>query len=92
MRFADGDPDGARPVAEGDLVTVDLPPGSCSRWRQRLRIGYLTGWNGNIFVRTQDKSGFSEKPVTFRVGKGEAIPGLDRGVVGMLKGSIEGSY
>lgn len=60
-------------MANGDMVTVDL-------------IGYLTGWNGNIFVRTQDKSGYSEKPVTFRVGRGDAIPGLDRGVVGMLKG------
>ncbi|CAK9050672.1 FK506-binding protein 2 (Peptidyl-prolyl cis-trans isomerase) (PPIase) (Rotamase) [Durusdinium trenchii] len=63
----------ARTVQNGDVVTVDL-------------IGYLTGWNGNIFVRTQDKSGYSEKPVTFKVGSGDAIPGLDRGVVGMLKG------
>eukprot|EP00913_Durusdinium_trenchii_P033001 g30894.t1 len=31
----------ARTVQNGDVVTVDL-------------IGYLTGWNGNIFVRTQD--------------------------------------
>jgi len=72
-KFEDGDPDAAKAVANGDLVTVDM-------------IGYLTGWNGNIFLRTQDKSGFSEKPVTFRVGRGDAIPGLDRGVVGMLKG------
>ncbi|CAJ1436064.1 unnamed protein product [Effrenium voratum] len=72
-KFNEGDPEATRKVGSGDLVTVDL-------------IGYLTGWNGNIFVRTQDKSGYSEKPVTFRVGKGEAIPGLDVGVVGMLKG------
>mmetsp|Transcript_59055 Transcript_59055/g.129483 ORF Transcript_59055/g.129483 Transcript_59055/m.129483 type:complete len:258 (+) Transcript_59055:45-818(+) len=72
-KFAEGDPEATRKVANGDMVTVDL-------------IGYLTGWNGNIFVRTQDKSGYSEKPVTFRVGRGDAIPGLDRGVVGMLKG------
>ena len=37
--------------------------------------------------RPEDKSGFSEKPVTFRVGRGDAIPGLDRGVVGMSKGT-----
>lgn len=68
------------------MVTVDLRPSSLLLLPRGLRIGYLTGWNGNIFVRTQDKSGFSEKPVTFRVGQGEAIPGLDRGVVGMPKG------
>lgn len=72
-KFAEGDPNATRTVKEGDRVTVDL-------------IGYLAGWNGVVFVRTQDKSGFSEKPVTFRVGAGEAIPGLDRGVVGMVKG------
>lgn len=55
-KFAEGDPEATRKVANGDMVTVDL-------------IGYLTGWNGNIFVRTQDKSGYSEKPVTFRVGE-----------------------
>eukprot|EP00931_Biecheleriopsis_adriatica_P077060 TRINITY_DN50698_c0_g1_i1.p1 TRINITY_DN50698_c0_g1~~TRINITY_DN50698_c0_g1_i1.p1 ORF type:complete len:333 (-),score=50.59 TRINITY_DN50698_c0_g1_i1:41-1006(-) len=69
----DGDPSAAKTVQNGDLVTVDL-------------IGYLTGWNGVVFVRTQDKSGYSEKPLTFKVGAGDAIPGLDRGVVGMLKG------
>ncbi|CAK9050731.1 FK506-binding protein 2 (Peptidyl-prolyl cis-trans isomerase) (PPIase) (Rotamase) [Durusdinium trenchii] len=72
----------ARTVQNGDVVTVDLLLG----WRVNPGIGYLTGWNGNIFVRTQDKSGYSEKPVTFKVGSGDAIPGLDRGVVGMLKG------
>jgi len=72
-KFAEGDPAATRQVQKGDRVTVDL-------------IGYLTGYNGLVFVRTQDKSGFSEKPVTFRVGAGEAIPGLDRGVLGMVKG------
>eukprot|EP00930_Biecheleria_cincta_P049688 TRINITY_DN34886_c0_g1_i1.p1 TRINITY_DN34886_c0_g1~~TRINITY_DN34886_c0_g1_i1.p1 ORF type:complete len:286 (+),score=60.72 TRINITY_DN34886_c0_g1_i1:92-859(+) len=72
-KFSDGDPYATQPVKNGDVVTVDL-------------IGYLTGWNGNVFVRTQDKSGFSEKPLVFKVGAGDAIPGLDRGVVGMLKG------
>lgn len=72
-KFADGDPNATRVVAEGDRVAIDL-------------IGYLSGWNGLVFVRTQDKSGFSENPVTFRVGAGEAIRGLDRGVLGMVKG------
>merc|ERR1711972_667415 len=72
-KFAEGDPNAMRAVKEGDRVTVDL-------------IGYLAGWNGVVFVRTQDKSGYSEKPVEFRVGAGEAIPGLDRGVLGMVKG------
>lgn len=72
-KFKEGDPDATRFVKAGDTITVDL-------------IGYLTGWNGLVFVRTQDKSGYSEKPVTFKVGAGEAIPGLDRGVVGMVKG------
>lgn len=72
-KYAEGDPAASRQVQRGDRVTVDL-------------IGYLSGWNGVIFVRTQDKSGFSESPVTFTVGAGEAIPGLDRGVVGMVKG------
>eukprot|EP00434_Breviolum_minutum_P005681 symbB.v1.2.005004.t1/scaffold288.1/size478366/34 len=77
-KFEEGDPEGGRKVANGDLITVDL-------------IGYLTGWNGNIFVRTQDKSGYSEKPLTFRVGNGDAIPGLDRGVDFMRSGnSLQG--
>jgi len=54
-------------------VTVDL-------------IGYLAGYNGLVFMRTQDKGGFSETPVSFTVGAGEAIKGLERGVVGMVKG------
>ena len=44
-------------------------------------------WGSHPDRSAKDKSGFSEKPVTFRVGRGDAIPGLDRGVVGMLKGS-----
>lgn len=72
-KFSDRDPDGLRAVQNGDVVTVDM-------------IGYLTGWNGNVFFRSQDKSGYSEKPVTFKVGQGDAIPGLERGVIGMLKG------
>lgn len=72
-RIAEGNVEAARQVKTGDRVTVDL-------------IGYLAGWNGEIFVRTQDKSGFSENPVTFTVGAGEAIAGLDRGIVGMVKG------
>jgi len=72
-KYGKEDTDALRQVQSGDTVTVDL-------------IGYLAGWNGVVFVRTQDKSGFSENPVTFRVGGGEAIPGLDRGVVGMVKG------
>lgn len=65
--------DAVRQVKAGDRISCDM-------------IGYLSGWNGVVFLRTQDKSGFSEKPVTFTVGAGQAIPGLDRGVVGMVKG------
>eukprot|EP00971_Amphidinium_carterae_P097386 1926907-Amphidinium_carterae.1 len=53
--LADGE---VRPeVKDGDTVIVDL-------------IGYLDGWNGLVFVRTQDRSGVSEKPVTFKVYEG----------------------
>jgi len=72
-KMVEDDPNAARPVQKGDTITVDM-------------IGYLTGWNGVVFIRTQDRSGYSEKPLTFKVGAGDAIPGLDRGVVGMLKG------
>lgn len=72
-KFKEGDPAAERRVQKGDRVTVDL-------------IGRLTGYNGLVFARTQDKSGFSEKPLTFTVGAGEVIPGLDRGMVGMRKG------
>lgn len=69
------DPDFAQQVKDGDLVTVDL-------------VGRLTGWNGLVFVKTTDAGGASENAVTFRVGAKEAIPGLDRGVLGMRKGGI----
>lgn len=72
-KFREGDPASERQVQKGDRVTVDL-------------IGRLTGYNGLVFARTQDKSGFSEKPLTFTVGAGEVIPGLDRGIMGMRKG------
>lgn len=72
-KYGKDDTDALREVQSGDTVTVDL-------------IGYLAGWNGVVFVRTQDKSGYSENPITFKVGGQEAIPGLDRGVVGMVKG------
>jgi len=72
-KAAPGDPEAGREVKVGDRVTIDC-------------IGYLAGWNGVVFMRTQDKSGYSEYPVTFTVGSDSAILGLDRGVVGMVKG------
>mmetsp|Transcript_58472 Transcript_58472/g.105078 ORF Transcript_58472/g.105078 Transcript_58472/m.105078 type:complete len:318 (-) Transcript_58472:91-1044(-) len=71
----EGDPESAREVKSGDKITVDL-------------VGRLAGWNGQVFVKTTDTSGFSEAPVMFRVGAGEAIPGLERGVLGMRRGGI----
>eukprot|EP00930_Biecheleria_cincta_P085251 TRINITY_DN74659_c0_g1_i1.p1 TRINITY_DN74659_c0_g1~~TRINITY_DN74659_c0_g1_i1.p1 ORF type:complete len:261 (-),score=30.72 TRINITY_DN74659_c0_g1_i1:21-803(-) len=64
-----------REVQKGDRITVAL-------------VGRLPGWNGQVFIKTTDTSGFSESPVSFTVGAGEAIPGLDRGVLGMRKGGI----
>lgn len=62
-------------VKSGDRITVDM-------------VGRLSGWNGQVFLKTTDKSGFSEAPLSFKVGAGEVIPGLERGVIGMKKGAV----
>jgi len=52
--------------------------------------GRLVNLNGVNFYNTKDNNpdGFGAVPLSFTVGKGEALPGLEQGVVGMKKGEI----
>ena len=52
--------------------------------------GRLLNLNGVIFYNTKNNNpdGFGAVPLTINLGKGEALPGLESGLIGMRKGSI----
>lgn len=52
--------------------------------------GRLLNLNGVVFYNTKNNNpdGFGAIPLTINLGKGEAIPGLEAGIVGMRKGGI----
>lgn len=52
--------------------------------------GRLLNLNGVVFysTKTNNPTGFEPEPLVFTVGKGEALPGLEDGLIGMKKGSI----
>jgi len=52
--------------------------------------GRLLNLNGVIFYNTKDNDpdGFGPLPLTIDLGKGQVIPGLEEGLVGMKKGGI----
>jgi peptidylprolyl isomerase len=65
----------------------DVKPGS----RVSLQCsGRLLNLNGVIFYNTKNNNpdGFGAIPLTFTIGKGEAVPGLESGVLGMKKNEI----
>jgi hypothetical protein len=52
--------------------------------------GRLLNLNGVIFYNTKSNNpdGFGAIPLTLELGKGQAVPGLEAGLVGMKKGGI----
>jgi len=52
--------------------------------------GRLLNLNGVIFFNTKNNNpdGFGAIPLSINLGKGEALPGLESGIVGMRKGGI----
>ncbi len=52
--------------------------------------GRLLNLNGVVFYNTKNNNpdGFGAIPLTINLGKGEALPGLESGIVGMRKGGI----
>jgi FKBP-type peptidyl-prolyl cis-trans isomerase len=52
--------------------------------------GRLLNLNGVVFynTKTNNPDGFGAIPLTIELGKGQAIPGLEAGLVGMRKGGI----
>lgn len=52
--------------------------------------GRLLKFNGFVFYSTKNNNpdGFGALPLTINLGKGEALPGLEAGIVGMRKGGI----
>mmetsp|Transcript_15292 Transcript_15292/g.28788 ORF Transcript_15292/g.28788 Transcript_15292/m.28788 type:complete len:263 (+) Transcript_15292:187-975(+) len=52
--------------------------------------GRLLNLNGVSFYNTKNNNpdGFGAVPLTIRLGQGEAVPGLEAGVIGMKKGGI----
>lgn len=52
--------------------------------------GRLLNLNGVVFYNTKNNNpdGFGAVPLSINLGKGEALPGLESGIVGMRKGGI----
>lgn len=52
--------------------------------------GRLLNLNGVVFynTKTNNPDGFGAIPLTIELGKGQAVPGLETGLVGMKKGGI----
>jgi FKBP-type peptidyl-prolyl cis-trans isomerase len=52
--------------------------------------GRLLNLNGVIFYNTKNNNpdGFGAIPLSINLGKGEVLPGLESGIVGMKKGGI----
>ena len=55
-----------------------------------LCTGRLFNLNGVIFYSTKTNvlEGFGPQPISFTIGKGEALPGLESGMIGMKKTGI----
>jgi peptidylprolyl isomerase len=55
-----------------------------------LCTGRLLNLNGVIFYSTKNNvlEGFGPQPINFTIGKGEALPGLESGMIGMKKTGI----
>mmetsp|Transcript_3378 Transcript_3378/g.4837 ORF Transcript_3378/g.4837 Transcript_3378/m.4837 type:complete len:242 (+) Transcript_3378:28-753(+) len=68
---------GGAEVEEGSRVTINC-------------VGRLLNLNGVKFFSTKEKTDeFGEgTPLSFTIGAGEALPGLEEGMLGMKKGSI----
>jgi hypothetical protein len=64
-------------VEEGSKVTVNL-------------VGRLLNLNGVKFYSTKERTDeFGEgRPLTFTIGAGEALPGLEQGMMGMKRGAV----
>lgn len=67
----------------GDTVNADSQV-------QIQASGRLLNLNGVIFYNTKNNNpdGFGAIPLTINLGKGEALPGLESGLIGMRKGGI----
>eukprot|EP00545_Synedropsis_sp_CCMP1620_P010492 CAMPEP_0119021858 /NCGR_PEP_ID=MMETSP1176-20130426/26849_1 /TAXON_ID=265551 /ORGANISM="Synedropsis recta cf, Strain CCMP1620" /LENGTH=193 /DNA_ID=CAMNT_0006976557 /DNA_START=37 /DNA_END=615 /DNA_ORIENTATION=- len=89
----DGDPPF---VTLGDGVKIkDFSEGSGEAVGPGARVsvqasGRLLNLNGVIFYNTKNNNpdGFGALPLVFTLGKGEALPGLESGIVGMKKNGI----
>ena len=92
-------PDGETPfrTLDSGVKVKDFRPGSGDAIAQKgtkvsLQLtGRLLNLNGVIFYdsKKNDDTGFGEGlPLTFVIGEGTAIPGLEEGVLGMKKGGI----
>lgn len=92
-------PDGETPfrTLNSGVKVKDFRPGSGDVIAQKgtkvsLQLtGRLLNLNGVIFYdsKKNDDTGFGEGlPLTFVIGEGTAIPGLEEGVIGMKKGGI----
>lgn len=94
----------APPVQQDDAPFVTLPNGvkfkdfnvgsgesvgSSSRVSVQCS-GRLLNLNGEVFYNTKNNNpdGFGAIPLTISLGKGEALPGLESGIVGMRKNGI----
>jgi FKBP-type peptidyl-prolyl cis-trans isomerase len=94
-------PDGDAPFAAlSDGVQIkdyrlgDASSGTIVKSGSRVELtmkGRLLNLNGVVFydTRSVDPDGFGEgRPLTFVVGDGTALPGLERGILGMARGGI----
>jgi FKBP-type peptidyl-prolyl cis-trans isomerase len=77
VKFVDFNPGSGDVVGPGARVSIQ-----CS--------GRLLNLNGVVFYNTKNNNpdGFGAIPLTVTLGKGEALPGLEAGIVGMRKNGI----
>ena len=92
-------PEGEKEFVElaNGVKVKDFRPGSgdavINANSQQVQVqlsGRLLNLNGVVFYNTKNNNpdGFGAVPLTINLGKGEALPGLESGIVGMRKGSI----
>ncbi|KAI2489432.1 FKBP-type peptidyl-prolyl cis-trans isomerase [Fragilaria crotonensis] len=77
VKIKDINPGSGDPVAPGARVSIQ-----CS--------GRLLNLNGVVFYNTKNNNpdGFGAIPLSFTIGKGEALPGLEMGILGMRKNGV----
>ena len=80
---------------ENGVKVKDFRPGSGDVVQSDSQVmvqasGRLLNLNGVVFYNTKNNNpdGFGAIPLTINLGKGEALPGLESGIVGMRKGGI----